>query len=248
MTNAFWMDDTSELLWFLELLKGAAESLVETKGTDWKECVDGMIDRIAGKSHLYCVCFSADPDLRNQWLEYADGGHGFAIGFRTDMFQLDPKLSIHGAADGPHRQIDFVSAIYDADEQRRLAAEVLNEFRVMPKGLPRDLANFLQGIAPWQKGIRCKNPHFSTEREWRLILSEDPGPGTVQFRTRAGRHLIPYVRYLFDPKQNPISQIWLGPRNDRDRNGDAVLHLLKTHDYDVERIGFIESSVPLHHW
>ena len=82
------------------------------------------------------------------------------------------------------------------------------------------------------------------EKEWRLIFQDDPGD-TLEFRKRDGRHLVPFTKFPFDPAKNLIREIWLGPRNQSQRNVDAVEQSLRLCRYDARQVSFQGSTIPL---
>ena len=96
----------------------------------------------------------------------------------------------------------------------------------------------------WRQAPRCKNPAFVNEKEWRLIDRNDPGD-ELNFRERARRHLIPFVKFPFDLAKKPIREIWLGPRNQSQRNVDAVAQLLRRCGYGPADVTFRASRIPL---
>jgi hypothetical protein len=174
-------------------------------------------------TYVFCTCFSEDPDSRSQWLEYADDGHGFAIGFDPTAFDLKRR--------GPERDFELKPVIYDESEQEQMAEELIRHLRE-------------RGHNTWWQAPLCKNPAFKNEEEWRLVCRDDPGDA-LDFRDRAGRQLIPFIRFPFDPEKQPIREIWLGPRNKSQRNVDAVVQLLRRWGYDTDKVRFPGSNIPL---
>lgn len=236
MTSAFWMDDTTEVFWLYEVAARVLKRYPSESRNSLHERFDKLIkDRRL--SYVFCTCFSEDPDSRSQWLEYADNGHGFAIGF--DPTSLDLKRA------PPRRDVELGSVIYDAAEQERMPEEAIRHLR--EEG--NEVADGLQVLAArhnvWWQAARCKNPKFENEREWRLILRDDPGDGSLKFRERSGRQLVPYTQFSLDPATNPIREIWLGPRNQSQRNIDALAELLRVCGYDVDQVKFRGSKIPL---
>lgn len=232
MTNVFWMDDTTELLWFYEVVN----RLLDRRRSNERNTVRGRFQNLIKDprpTHVFCACFSEVPDSRSQWLEYADGGHGFTIGFDPTTFDLEQA-----------RDIELKPVIYDEKEQEKMAEALIGELREREDDLADNVMLWAVGHNTWRHAALCKNPAFKDEQEWRLICRGDPG-NALDFRERAGRHLIPFTRFQFDPAKRPIREIWLGPRNRSQRNVDAVAELLRHCGYDADAVRYLSSQVPL---
>ena len=235
MTNVFWMDDTTELFYFYDVVR----RVLDRQPPDARSALHGRFEQLMKDrrlSNVFCTCFSKDPDSRSQWLEYADDGHGFAIGFDPNTF--DRKRTV------PIRDVDLQSVIYDEKEQERRADEVVR----LLQG-PRDEleGKFVIGAAnhnTWWQAAHCKNPAFVNENEWRLIYRSDPGDA-LEFCERAGRHLIPFIKFPFDPAKNPIREIRLGPRNQSQRDVDAIAQLLQLCGFEADQVSYKGSNIPL---
>ena len=235
MTSVFWMDDTTELFWFYEVVRRVlGRGLSDEHNVLRVRFEETMQDRRL--SYVFCTCFSEVSDSRSQWLEYADDGHGFAIGFDPQTFDLKRA--------GPKRDVELKPVIYDEEEQERMADEIIHVLQEHGNELHD---KFVLGAArhnAWWQAPRCKNPAFENEQEWRLISRDDPGDA-LNFRERAGRHLTPFVKFPLDPAKKPIREIWLGPRNQSQRNVHAVGQLLRRWGYDRGNVEFRASSIPL---
>jgi hypothetical protein len=235
MTNVFWMDDTTELFWLYEVVTRVLDRQPPDACNALHERLQ-MLMKDRRLSNVFCTCFSEDPDSRSQWLEYADDGHGFAIGFEPTTFDLKRTV--------PVRDVELQPVIYDEKEQEQIADEVIGHLQEYGNEVADNLQLFAANYNTWRQAARCKNPAFVNEREWRLIYRDDPGGG-LAFRERAGRQLIPFIKFPFDPAKKPIREIWLGPRNQSQRNVDAVAQLLRVFGYEVGHIKFPGSSIPL---
>jgi hypothetical protein len=235
MTSVFWMDDTTELFWFYEVVKGVLDRRPSDERNVLHERFKNMV-KTPGLSYVFCTCFSKEPDSRSQWLEYADDGHGFAIGFDPTTFDL--------TRDNPTRDVELKPVVYDEKEQERIAEEVIRHLREHGNEVFDQALLVFTGINVWWEAAHCKNPAFVNEKEWRLIYRDNPGDA-LGFRERAGRQLIPFVKFPFDPAKNPISEIWLGPRNRSQRNVEAVAQLLRLYGYDAGHVRFPRSNIPL---
>ena len=120
MTSVFWMDDTTEFFWLYEVvIRVLNQRPSEERNTLHERFEKLMKDRRL--SHVFCTCFSADSDSRSQWLEYADDGHGFAIGFDPTAFDLTRAE--------PVRDVKLESVIYDSMQQERIAGEIIDHLQ-----------------------------------------------------------------------------------------------------------------------
>jgi Protein of unknown function (DUF2971) len=236
MTSVFWMDDTTEMFWFHDVAMRVMDRKPADRRNDLHKQFEQLMEDRA-LSYVFCACFSEEPDARSQWLEYADNGHGFAIGFDPNALDLTRA--------SPARDIDLQPVIYDEQEQERMGEEIVRFLQKHGDTIGNKLRLAFAGHNAWWHGVRCKNPTFKNEREWRLIYRDNPGDD-LDFRERAGRQLVPFVKFEFDPAKNPIREIWLGPRNHSQRNVDAIADLLRICGYDVAQIKFPASRIPLH--
>ena len=110
------MDDTTELFWLYEVVKRVLDRRPsDERNALHKRFQNMMKDRRL--SYVFCTCFSEEPDSRSQWLEYADDGHGFAIGFDPTTFDLK--------RDDPTRDVELRPVIYDEKEQERALGQGL---------------------------------------------------------------------------------------------------------------------------
>lgn len=235
MTNVLWMDDTTELFWFYKVVT----RVLDRQPPDARNALQERLRQMTGDrrlSNVYCTCFSKDPDSRSQWLEYADDGHGFAIGFDPTSFDLKRAV--------PVRNVELQPVIYDEEKQEQMAEEFIRHLQGHGDEVADKFVLFATKYNMWWQGACCKNPAFVNENEWRLIYRDEPG-GDLDFIEKAGRHLIPFIQFPFDPAKNPIREIWLGPRNQSQRNVDAVAQLLRVCGYDVGHVSFPGSSIPL---
>lgn len=229
------MDDTSEMSWFYAVVK----KVLDRRPFEQRTSVHDQFMEVMeahGPTNVFCSSFSEVLDSRSQWLEYADEGHGFSVGFDPSTFALERP--------GPVRPVELQSVIYDEEEQDRLAQDVVRDLKECDNDNANTFSVFAAHYNTWRIAAKCKNPAFRNEREWRLIFQDDPGDA-VRFRERAERHLVPFIEFPIDPAKNPIRKIWLGPRNQSQRNVDALGQLLKHNGFNVSQIRFPRSEVPL---
>jgi hypothetical protein len=228
------MDDLSEMFWFPDVVSSRLNQLPTSERNTLHEKFDVQLKQ-RHITHVYCTCFSEDSDSRSQWLEYADNGHGFAVGFDPTTFELKRSKGT--------RDVELSPVIYNQKEQVRMANEVITRLREIDDENADKIHQFFANYDMWWRAARCKNPAFENEKEWRLIFRDTPE--NIAFREKDGRHLIPFTTFSFDPGKNPIREIVLGPRNQSQRNVDAVSQLLGHYGYDETQISFIGSKIPL---
>jgi hypothetical protein len=257
-TNAVFLNDRTELLHSLSMLKRVIEDVDFSKGEAGKpnENADIVMQRIVGNFylfvHAYLVCFCTNEDLLSQWRGYGRGG-GYALGFKSA--ELD-KLA--------RGRIELIRVIYDEDEQRKQLCELCRRWREAFVGIPPESA----GPAPWRAGelvfaecfsriaIGFKSSGFREEDEWRLvyrqsqIIRDDHSGGKSNFRTRDGM-LLPFVEIEGvheddNPTERlPIVSVNIGPAKYQVNSRFAVELYLKFLDIPLESIAIGLSPTPL---
>lgn len=160
------------------------------------------------------VCFSSESDLLSQWRGYADDGFGICVGF--DRGKL---TSIVGA------DAELFPVEYNIERQRKIVREHIDAILAAkdPNAPRQFLGEFSSTFSPIR--YRMKNPHFSEEKEWRIISQrQDP----TQARATRDR-LIPYLDLALPKEDGLITDIWLGPKNSSDDG--AVIQFVYSHGY-----------------
>ena len=177
---------------------------------------------------VFVTSFCEEPDLLSQWRGYAAGG--FAVGFAADaLTALDgaqgaPRLVQvdYGAESGRRRLRGLFEQLaaggpYSREERERLARKVL---------LPE---------------MACvKEPSFSEEKEWRLLVVEER-PERILFRVRATA-VVPYVEVAL-PEPSAVCEIVIGPSVDQQMRHRGVEQLLARRGY--LGVGICESASSL---
>jgi len=235
MTNAFWMDDTTEVSWFCQVVARVLEKRPLESRTALDKRFHSMMTDV-GASAVFCGCFSGQRDSLSQWLEYADNGFGFAVGFDTEKFDLKRAA--------PKRDVELCQVIYDEKEQERIAEDLVKHLADYDDEVASSLSRGLTKDEAWREAPRYKSPAFENENEWRLI-QRDATYSEFDFFARHERQLTPFVTFPFVPSKDPIREIWLGPRHQSQLNVDAVAALLRKYDYNVDHITFTGSNIPL---
>jgi hypothetical protein len=165
---------------------------------------------------VFVASFCEVPDLLSQWRGYAAGG--FAVGFAADsLASLDraPETArlvqvAYGPESGRRRLRGLFEQLaaggpYSLEERERLARKVL---------LPE---------------MACvKEPSFSEEKEWRLLVVEERAE-RILFRVRAAA-VVPYVEVAL-PEPSPVCEIVIGPMVDQQMRLRGVEQLLARRGY-----------------
>jgi hypothetical protein len=191
---------------------------------DVSEAKPGWVDDV------FVTSFCEAPDLLSQWRGYAAGG--FAVGFAAEgLTALDRASDAarlvqvdYGAESGRRRlrrRFEQLVACgpYSQEERERLARKVL---------LPE---------------MACvKEPSFSEEKEWRLLVVEER-PGRILFRVRATA-VVPYVELTL-PEPSPVREIVIGPSVDQQMRRRGMEQLLARRGYHGVEIRESASSLRL---
>lgn len=149
-TEASYLNDSSELLYSLDMLQDAWSAKFGELGEKVPEVgvVDTVRNRMTSATFVGCLC--ADGDLLSQWRGYASTG-GYAIGFDTrellDNFLEDTKAGI------------FAPVSYAPESARRAAERwALNATAVWKTRFPNGLVDFISTAAAVQT-VAAENPH-----------------------------------------------------------------------------------------
>ena len=176
-SRRFWagdarqMNDAQELVYARKVAARVAARLIADDGYGYGEAGEALLQSLASESYNYwewdryfIVCFSEHSDQLSQWRAYADDGLGYAIGIRS---------SAHFSAGGP-RPVVLERVIYDPTEQDALVESIIGA--AVGEADHRGTDNFLSGL--WEILAIIKNPAFSEEKEWRLIVQDWRGDGS----------------------------------------------------------------------
>jgi hypothetical protein len=231
-SDVWFLNDASEVRYaqtrMLEQLRkwtdfGSDQPWVEEL-LDVSEAKPGWLDDV------FVTSFCEERDLLSQWRGYAAGG--FAVGFATDglaaldgapvaarLVQVD-----YGAESGRRRLRGLFEEIaaggpYSREERERLARKVL---------LPE---------------MACvKEPSFSEEKEWRLLVVEERAE-RILFRARPTA-VVPYVEVAL-PEPSPVCEVVIGPSVDQHMRRRGVEQLLARRGYAGVAIRESSSSLRL---
>lgn len=272
-TNAFINIIKSKTLW-LSSIKTAndyaeiRESKELLRNYFYDNKLDKYIEAFSGplleNGFLHFLSFSEEPDNLKQWLQYADNGTGFAIGFNTNIFPKREYNIFHKL--NPTKNIDclfFDKVEYDSKKKTSIIE------KLFPKDQSRyDYIQFyknVHSIAPI-----FKNNGFQDEKEWRLIFDpailanktslyyypdsikiyqerykndlKESKPTISEVKYRSGKFgITSYFEYPFYLKDNPIQKIIIGPKNLTQKN--MIKGFLVANDYSIKDKNIIKSSI-----
>lgn len=275
VTNTRKMNDHSEGHLIEKAVAQAIRRDLDGKPGRENRMTESDLDKVAhalamGRPELFACCFSREKDSTAQWLNYADRGRGFAIGFdRETLWRNKVYPWNHSVLDGekyvvpprfsrkPDERLTLTPVLYmDGQYAQQIVDEQIYHYVVdfLRDGtLQKEMVNnvaFFSSIA--------KDASFRHENELRLVYapsikievrpgsdarSEILGPiEPMKWRTSA-YGVTPYFEFSFTP--GAVREVWIGPANPEHKD-HAARHLLYTlltlnGFWDVQ---FIESKSP----
>ena len=78
---------------------------------------------VESSAHYFVCCFSADGDDLGQWRAYANDGHGFALGFATDVLE---KSFVNSNSQTNDSSVSTFPITYDDDKLNLLQRELVD--------------------------------------------------------------------------------------------------------------------------
>lgn len=214
--------------------------------------IDQMIDIGILHSGAAGFCMSEKPDLLSQWRLYADDGSGISIGFSKEYFESLGELK---QKRNDIFNLSIKKVIYDLEAQKSSISDIVNFLRdiikdggtrVPVQGILEDDESFKKRMVAWRRLIpvsimsyfaaySMKNPSFLDEREWRIVshnLFTKDEVGKIEFYYRSSKDkIIPFRKLrLEDTNINPISSIYIGPKNMT--SVKTIENILKLNNFD----------------
>jgi hypothetical protein len=242
-SHAFLLNDPSEELHALEVLKTAIESKKDGLGANYNRLLEALADAATQRDGFYVACFSRKKDDLTQWRAYGKNGSGYAIGMRQEELIESCKNDSSVARWSPQ----FVKVRYDGQMILERAIETLVEASdlrgiltsesaaTIAKQIFSELGRLLSAI---------KHPGFAAEEEERLILSVPNNSSAIQFRG-SSNHVVPFIRLAKPNSKNlPIDRIVVGPTLNSARAVKAARLLLENSSYNVNDIPIVPSEIP----
>lgn len=220
--NPLSMNDYSEVIWFLKLIKNYADKKERYQNIlDKWFLIESIIKDIMQEIQFpYILCLSKKNDVLSQWRSYADDGKGVAIGTNVDnLLQFSSLLSGKDIIYEPQKQMEMIN---DKNIDG-LLDEIEKEFS---NNNIKNLHNKVRTLLSYllSDSIVCKNPEFREEDEYRILCNlvdsnlEKCKISGIKFRTN-NECILPYREIYFDKiKYSLIENITIGPKsllNDR---------------------------------
>lgn len=219
--NPLSMNDSAEILWFLELIATyARKKTIYQKTLERWEQIEKIIKNIIQEIDFpYILCLSKENDVLSQWRSYADDGQGVSIGINVDkLLECSSLLSENEIIYDKNKQMKLLEgkeidrylnnleqAIEQGDEN-----SIYNKVRILVSHLLED-------------SIICKNPAFREECEHRILCSfkgkKKDQISEIKFRTN-NKNILPYREIYFEKNNHEIiDNITIGPKSSlNDRN------------------------------
>lgn len=196
------------------------------------------------------ACFSKKTNLRKQWKDYADGGAGYALGFRS--YGLLECLASRTKDPNSSTEPNWIprAMIYDSTEQERLLNRIIEEIftsRFFPEPGTVDIGNGLTALAVHALGraaCQFKSIEFASENEVRLAIAnhvELHVAGTDLFSqartSEQGKRYLEVPLWHAETGALPLVEVIIGP----EANLESVVEILgKDSGVQIRRISWDE--------
>jgi hypothetical protein len=229
-SDVWFLNDASEVRYAQERM---VERVREHLGADqpWlQELLEVSEAKPGWLDDVFVTSFCEEPDLLSQWRGYAAGG--FAIGFAAD------GLAALGDGEGAPRLVQVDYGVESGRRRLRGLFEQLADGGQYSGAERERLARTV--LLP--EMARVKEPSFSEEKEWRLLVVEGR-PERILFRVDA-IGVAPYVEIAL-PEPSPVREIVIGPAADQQLHRRGVEQLLARRGYHGVEIRESTSSLRL---
>jgi hypothetical protein len=262
-TNVEYLNDTSEIEHFLQLVRARLPEFFKERGLEpgpyWlddREAFDlgkwftPPEERLPLRSLLFVASFSREADSLPQWRSYCSDGNGVSIGFNVDKLKRGSVLGGSLANDPSCFEfIDFeaieyvdnlMSASIDSAISEAIDEATTNDYCV---GLPLSSEERRHAVFNGNVGrLACVRKHvsFSAEREYRLIVQPTAPPASHVLEFRPTRStLVPFVIVHLE---NPfIDHVVVGPTANMDLSLQAVSAFLRRNSISAP---VVPSTIP----
>lgn len=202
LSKASYLNDYSEVRFFLKRINRAIKTLPDFGiNSNSLKLVENIVFNI--QQDFYICSFCTDGDLLSQWRAYTDNGAGISLGLSVQ------HLSKIARDNGLH----LIKCIYPEAEQDGIAISlILNAIdNIENNNSDTALDEIRDNIC--LAALACKNPNFSEEQEWRLVLINKNNP-KHSFGVRAkGSQLVPYYKLDLPvwSKKGVVVNCYIGP-------------------------------------
>lgn len=235
LTHTSTLNDPTELKYGKEIILNILHSEI---GNRHEEIINKFLNSLIGEVNsfdeimyeAYVACFCKSDNLLSQWRAYGHRGGGYNLGF---TFTSNTKF--YQTPDHTEKESHVIlrKIIYDYNKQQKIVTEYISSIISYAKDAVKYFKNH-DGIPKiWESmaameaaNILCdlmlsfKNPVFSEENEWRLILVRQSHHKAEQLQFKENENgLIPYFEtYLIENIDAnaffPIHSIKFGPMLD----------------------------------
>lgn len=235
LTHTSTLNDPTELKYGKEIILKILNNEI---GNGHEEIIDRFLHSLVGEVNrfdeimyeAYVACFCKSDNLLSQWRAYGHRGGGYNLGF---TFTSNTKFYHTPDHSKQESYVILRKIIYDNNKQQEFVTEYVSSIISAAKDAIRYFKN--HGGIPeiWESmaameaaNILCdlmlsfKNPVFSEENEWRLILVRQSQHKAEQLQFKENeKGLIPYFEtYLIENNEDksffPIHSIKFGPMLD----------------------------------
>jgi|ERR1051326_2629036 hypothetical protein len=242
-TNFSFLNDSSEVRYGLELVMSRfdAESR-EREENDRISLILGVAGRVwmeevANLANTYVACFTEARDDLNQWRGYGGAADRYCVGFDTTALASRVAHSFGPVVYDRKEQVAVI------DEYFAEANRVLRQLRRRPTEwlLVSAMKTLCQVMMEWTSFF--KDPHFSSELEWRAVRNIQATSNSELEFDISGTSLRPFLRVFGKESERlPISEIVVQSARRDERARKAVELLLSRCGYGETPV--IESEVP----
>lgn len=250
LTKVTYLNDRSELKFAIDLFRSVVQQVIPNMKDPARERILGETASQLSSFERTNICvasFCEDPDLLSQWKSYGRTGRGVALGFAGSVLS---RVNNTGWA-------NLFRCVYDRAVQRQIAEELvgilLKSFEIVALNAPeevrdraiRDLVGYFNTtflrVAPV-----LKDPHFSEEREWRIVSAPRQVTDPKFRAVVSGIRTSEYYVYEFQPNGSGVhdflSSVVVGPMPDPDHVASPIGVLCRRNDVLLNDIRF--SQIP----
>ena len=229
-SDVFFLNDASEVRYAQRRMLARVRQYLGPDQPWLQELLEISEAKPGWLDDVFVTSFCEDPDLLSQWRGYAAGG--FAIGFAAD------GLAALGGAPGAPR---LVQVDYGAEPGRRRLRKLFEELADGGASSHEERERLARTVL-LPEMARVKEPSFSEEKEWRLLVVEEQ-PERILFRVH-GTAVVPYVEIAL-PEPSPVREVVIGPAADQRLHRRGVEQLLARRGYAGVSIRESSSSLRL---
>lgn len=237
-------NDSTELIWLQQQVQ---KYLSKTRKIDrfnkWLEKESGL--------KTWCFCLSEAKDSLEMWRGYAQDASGIAIGFNSSLFdsfinKYPPKLPDNSAllySTKDSEWVDFSKVEYSCEPIYPKIDKIVNETKSLEENEKyNEIIDFIPAISIQSFQHKYKNPSFLGEKEWRLSVikwnKQKSNNDTFKeiYHHVDDKNSSSHIEIDISIFNNPIAEIWLGPKSKVDTKEIANFLCSNGFDLSCDRI------------